>query len=323
MNPSRRTLRLLLTALLLLLPALLLRSSIKSPERMNPLDRLLVRVTAPLQGIVVHIGARVGGVWSNYIALVGVKRESERLHADNAALRAQVASLSQLAARAERLERLLELRAQIQADTLAAQVIGVETSRQFRVLRLRVELGGGGATLNPASASGGGATSGSGSGGATAAETRPGMPVLSPSGVVGRVLRTSGPFADVQLTTDPRSSIDVVLPRTGSRGVLKGVASDTRYVCRVEYVLHKDDIQVGDAVVTSGRGGLFPLDMPIGKVVRVSKPDSSLYQEIEVEPQVDFGKLREVLVVLSPPPPPDPDAGKRPAEPARGIGVPR
>lgn len=308
MNPSKRVWKLLIPALLLLLPALLLRSSIKAPERMNPLDRVLVRITAPLQAVVVGAGSRVGGLWSHYIALVGVKRENERLAADNAALRSQVASLSQLAARAERLERLLELRAQIQADTLAAQVIGVETSRQFRVLRLRLELGG----LRAA-----------GPGAVSAAETRPGMPVLSPSGVVGRVLRISGAYADVQLTTDPRTSIDVVLPRTGSRGVLKGVASDTRYVCRVEYVLHKDDIQVGDAVVTSGLGGLFPRDMPIGKVVRTHKPDSSLYQEIEVEPLVDFGKLREVLVVLSPPPPPDPDAGKRPPEPARGIGVPR
>ena len=308
MNPSKRVWKLVIPAVLLLLPALLLRSSIKAPERMNPVDRLLVRITAPLQGVVVGAGSRVGGVWSHYIALVGVKRENERLAAENAALRSQVASLSQLAARAERLERLLELRAQIQADTLAAQVIGVETSRQFRVLRLRLELGG----LRSA-----------GPGAISAAETRPGMPVLSPSGVVGRVLRISGAYADVQLTTDPRTSIDVVLPRTGSRGVLKGVASDTRYVCRVEYVLHKDDIQVGDAVVTSGLGGLFPRDMPIGKVVRTHKPDSSLYQEIEVEPLVDFGKLREVLVVLSPPPPPDPDAGKRPPEPARGIGVPR
>ncbi len=320
MNPSRRALKLLIPAVLLLLPALVLRSSLKDPERLNPLDRLLLRVTAPLQGLVGGGAGRAGGVWSHYIALVGVKRDNEKLSADNAALRARVESLSQLAARAERLERLLELRAQIQADTLAAQVIGVETSRQFRVLRLRIELGGlarsgrGNSETSPAPP---------GSPSALAAETRPGMPVLSPAGVVGRVLRISGPYADVQLTTDPRTSIDVVLPRTGSRGVLKGVASDSRYLCRVEYVLHKEDIQVGDAVVTSGLGGLFPRDMPIGRVARVSKPDSSLYQEIEVEPLVDFGKLREVLVVLSPPPPPDPDAGKRPPEPARGIGVPR
>lgn len=307
MAPSRRTRRLLFTALLLLLPALILRSSIKSPERMNPLDRLVVRLTAPLQSVVVRCGQYLGDAWSHYVFLVRVKRTNERLESENAALRSQLSSMSQLAARAERLERLLELRSQIHADTLAAQVIGVETSRQFRVLRVRIDLGGhDGNKLTR-----------------ELGQARPGLPVLSPMGVVGRIMRLVGPFADVQLATDPRSSIDVVLPRTGSRGVLKGVASDSSYICRVDYVVQKDDVQVGDVVLTSGLGGLFPRDIPVGKVVRLRKPDSSLYLEVEVEPLVDFGKLREVLVVMSPPPPPDPDAGKRPTEAVRGIGVPR
>ncbi len=298
MVPSRRTRRLLLTALLLAVPAVLLRSSIKAPERMNPLDRLVVRVTAPLQELFVHTGQHITDAWSHYVFLAHVKRDNERLAAENAALRAQLASLSALATRTERLERLLELRTQIHADTLAAQVIGVETSRQFRVLRVRIDM-------------------------ATSPDIRPGLPVLSPSGVIGRISRLVGPFADVQLATDPRSSIDVVLPRTGGRGVLKGVASENSYLCRVEYVVQKDDVQVGDLVLTSGLGGLFPRDIPVGRVVRLRKPDTSLYQEVEVEPLVDFGKLREVLVVLSPPPPPDPDVGKRPSEPIRGLGVPR
>jgi rod shape-determining protein MreC len=306
----------------LAVPALLLRSSIKSPEQLNPLDRVVVRLTAPLQELLVRSGQYLAGVFSHYVFLVGVKRNSERLAAENAALRAQIASLSQLAARADRLERLLELRSQVHADTLAAQVIGVETSRQFRVLRIRIDLGSrSGPALSEAGSDDAKAASGAplaGSG-----EARTGLPVLSPSGVVGRIVRIVGAFADVQLLTDPRSSIDVVLPRTGSRGVLKGTASDTSYICRVDYVVQKDDVQVGDVVLTSGLGGLFPRDIPVGKVVRLRKSDSSLYQEVEVEPLVDFGKLREVLVVLSPPPPPDPDAGKRPPQAARGVGVPR
>ena len=131
------------------------------------------------------------------------------------------------------------------------------------------------------------------------------------------------PFADVQLATDPKSSIDVILPRTGSRGVLKGVASDTRYLCRIEYLVQKDEVQVGDTVTTSGLGAIFPRDVFVGKVVRLRRTDASLYQEVEVEPSVDFGKLREVLIVLSPPPAPDPDLGKRPTDSARGVGIPR
>ena len=104
---------------------------------------------------------------------------------------------------------------------------------------------------------------------------------------------------------------------------MKGTGSDSRYVCRVEYVLKKEAIEVGDNVLTSGLGGSFPRDLPVGKVVAVRRSDASLYQEIEVEPTVPFAHLREVLIVLSPPPPPDPDAGKRGFESARGPGVPR
>jgi cell shape-determining protein MreC len=166
---SRRTQRLLLTALLLAVPALLLRSSTKSPERMNPFDRLVVRVTAPIQELLVRGGQRLGDGWSHYVVLVHVKRDNERLAAENAALRAQLASLSQLALRADRLERLLELRSQIHADTLAAQVIGVETSRQFRVMRVRIDLG--------ARASEGDARLGEGG---QSGEARAGLPVLAP-----------------------------------------------------------------------------------------------------------------------------------------------
>lgn len=299
MSLLRRARRLLVAAVLLLGLAVALRASVRAPDRLSPVDRAVLRVTAPIQGVLVGLMRKISDGISRYTALVRVKAESERLAQENVALRAELQSLQPLASRAERLERLLELRSQVLADTVAAHVVGMETSQQFRVLRLRIAPGGSGT------------------------EVRPGMPVLAIGGVVGRIARTAGPVADVQLLADPKSSIDVVLPRTGSRGVLKGVADDRRTLCRVEYVTQKDAVQLGDVVLTSGLAGLFPRDIPIGKVVRLRKTDASLYQEVEVEPAVDLGRLHEVLVVLSPPPPPDPDAGKRPVEGARGLGVPR
>jgi rod shape-determining protein MreC len=300
----RRARRLLVAAALLLLLAVALRASLRAPEQLSPVDRAVIRVTAPLQGALVGLFRKISDGVSRYAGLVRVKADNERLSQENTALRAELQSLQPLAARAERLERLLELRSQVLADTVAAQVVGMETSQQFRVMRLRIAPGG--SRL-----------------GAGASEVRAGMPVLATGGVVGRIARTAGPVADVQLVTDPKSSIDVVLPRTGSRGVLKGVSDDRRALCRVEYLVQKDTVQLGDLVLTSGLAGLFPRDIPVGKVVRLRKTDASLYQEVEVEPAVDFGRLHEVLVVLSPPPPPDPDAGKRPVEGARGLGVPR
>lgn len=282
---------------LLVLLALMLRASVRAPERLGPVDRLLVRITAPMQSVAVRLLSQISQSWTHYVSLVGVQRDNERLQAENAQLRMQLLAATQLAGRAERLQKLLDLRSQVLSDTTAAQVIGLEVSRQFRVMRLRLDRGG--------------------------ADIKPGMPVLSAGGIVGRILRVVGPYSDVQLSTDPRSSVDVLLPRTGSRGVLKGVTNDTNYVSRIEYLVQKDEVQVGDEVVTSGLGGIFPPDMAVGRVVRLRKSAASMYQEVEVAPVVDFGKLREVMIVLSPPPPADPDAGKRPSEALRGIGVVR
>lgn len=297
MNWLRRGRRTLLAVALLVLLALMLRASVRAPERLGPVDRLLVRITAPMQSVAVRLLSQISQSWTHYVSLVGVQRDNERLQAENAQLRMQLLAATQLAGRAERLQKLLDLRSQVLSDTTAAQVIGLEVSRQFRVMRLRLDRGG--------------------------AEIKPGMPVLSAGGIVGRILRVVGPYSDVQLSTDPRSSVDVLLPRTGSRGVLKGVTNDTNYVSRIEYLVQKDEVQVGDEVVTSGLGGIFPPDMAVGRVVRLRKSAASMYQEVEVAPVVDFGKLREVMIVLSPPPPADPDAGKRPSEALRGIGVVR
>jgi rod shape-determining protein MreC len=102
----------------------------------------------------------------------------------------------------------------------------------------------------------------------------------------------------VLLAADPKSSIDVVVARTGGRGVVKGIAGSDRYRTRIEYLERKDEAAEGDLVVTSGLGGFFPRDLPVGTIVKVDKRGFGLYQEAEVQPVVDFGKLRDVLVVV-------------------------
>lgn len=298
MTLPRRVREILLVAGLLIVPALLLRTSAKAPAELSFFDRGLLRVTAPLQLGLMGVLRGVSDTFSRYALLVSVKSHNEALLRENEELRRQVKALQLASERSERLERLLAMRNEILAETAAARVVAVETSpTSFRVLRVRIDRG--------------------------ASEVRTGMPVLAASGVVGRVARTYGPYSEIVLATDSRSSIDVVLPRIGSRGVLKGSASDELYRCRIDYLLRQDEVKVGDQVVTSGLLSIFPADIPVGKVVAIRKQAFGLYQEVEVEPAVDFSKLREVLIVLAPPPPPDPDAGKRVAESARGVTVPR
>jgi rod shape-determining protein MreC len=147
------------------------------------------------------------------------------------------------------------------------------------------------------------------------------MPVITPDGVVGRINRTTGDTSDILLSVDPRSAIDVVLPRSGGRGILRGKPGENGYRCAIEYLMQGEQAKEGDAVVTSGLGG-FPRDLPVGKVTRVARNAAGQSQELEVSPDVDFARLSEVLVVVAPPPPADPEAGahKTPV-PSHGLGV--
>jgi rod shape-determining protein MreC len=221
----------------------------------------------------VAVARGVGRGWSRYVALVHVKQDNARLAEENARLRTELSQAKQAAARGGELEKLLDLRGELTAETLTARVIGVETSPFFRVVRVKLDRG--------------------------APELRPGMAVLAAAGVVGRVQRVFGRYSDVLLAADPKSSIDVVVPRTGGRGVLKGIPGANRYRTRIEYLERKDEVAIGDLVVTSGLGGTFPRDVPVGRVVRVAKKDFGLYQEADVEPVVDFSKLNEVLIAVS------------------------
>ncbi len=272
MTLTRRARELVIVATLLAVPVLFLRANLASSDHLNMVDRAILRISAPLQAGLTALVGGVGHVWSKYIALVHVKEDNGRLADENARLRAELVAARNAAAREGELEKLLALRASVQFDTIAARVVAVETSAFFRVVRIKLDRGGD--------------------------EVKPGMAVIASAGVVGRVQRVFGSWCDVLLAADPKSSIDVVVARTGGRGVVKGIAGNDRYRTRIEYLERKDEAAEGDLVVTSGLGGFFPRDLPVGKIVKVDKRGFGLYQDAEVQPVVEFGKLHDVLVVV-------------------------
>lgn len=286
---SRRAREVVVVASLLALPILFLRANLKAPSELNFLDRFLVRVSAPLQAGFGAVARSIGGTWGRYVHLVGVEAERGRLVEDNARLRAQLGAAERAAQRTSELERLLGLKTQGKVPALSARVVGAETSPFFRVVRVRLDRG--------------------------EEEVKPGMPVVAAEGLVGRIQRVAGSYCDVLLAVDPKHAVDVVVPRTGARGILRGIAADNGYGARIEYLLKKDEVEVGDLVVTSGVGGPFPRDLAIGKIRSLGRKDVGLYQDAEVEPAVDFSRLSTVLVLLSLPPESVLD---RPEKPARG-----
>jgi rod shape-determining protein MreC len=128
---------------------------------------------------------------------------------------------------------------------------------------------------------------------------RPGMPVLSADGLVGQIRRAFSQYADVLLTADKTSAIDVVVQRNGARGMLKGTGSEDNYTCTLEQLSRDDDVKPGDVIVTSGLGQRFPASILVGHVKDVVKREFGLYQEATVVPAVEFSRLEEVLVLTA------------------------
>jgi rod shape-determining protein MreC len=96
--------------------------------------------------------------------------------------------------------------------------------------------------------------------------------------------------------------VDALVQRTRARGLLKGEFADQ---CRLEFVLRKEDVQVGDTIVSSGLDNVFPKGLRIGEIKEVSGETSEMFHTITVAPYVDFEKLEELLVLRSPNPFPE------------------
>lgn len=295
MTLQRRVVDWVLTGILILVPAWVLKASL---VRGSPsgLDEAVLRITAPLQAGVSWVVEGVGGLWSRYVALVDTESENRELRAENERLRKELATMTRKAFDVAALEDLAVVKRRTPADTIGARVIGAPLSPQFRVLRLRIDRG--------------------------EHEVQPGMPVIVGAGPVGRIDKVYGDYADVVLISDPSSKIEVVIPRTGGRGLLVGTGRPDSYACKIEWLEKQlkpeSKLAVGDEVVTSGLGASFPPGLVVGKVSAILG-DDGMFQEVEVQPVVDVSRVRAAMVLLAPPPPPDPDAkAKRKSEPAFG-----
>lgn len=130
--------------------------------------------------------------------------------------------------------------------------------------------------------------------------TRVNQPVLSPSGLVGRVVSSAGPYAKVQMITDRAASVGAMLLRTRRQGVVRGSGRGSGLI--LDYVPQQTDVRPGDLVVTAGIDGVYPRGIPIGTVVSVEQ-GGQLFHDIELAPAVDFGALDQVYLLESAPVP--------------------
>lgn len=214
--------------------------------------------------------------WQNYFALQQIRRDNEALKQQVAQLQIRLQQERAVAEQSRTLQQLLQLQQQTQLRTTGATVIGGAPSPDFRTM-----------TIDKGSSEG----------------LKPDMAVISPVGVVGRVILPSRRAAKVQLLIDRNAAAGALDERTRAQGVVIGTGGDR---LRMEYVTGSADVKPGDRVVTSGIDGIYPKGFVIGQIESVQRGGGD-FREISIRPAVDFGSIEAVLVVLSPPGPPEPD----------------
>ncbi|MCF8051184.1 MAG: rod shape-determining protein MreC [Desulfobacterales bacterium] len=233
--------------------------------------RIAIALTAPFQTAVVGTARFFSDIWQRYFMLVGVARENEKLEHALRRSREENHRLEEVALSNQRLRQLLEFQQKTARRVVAAEVIGKDPSPWFKTIIIDKGLEDG---------------------------LTKSLPVVVPEGVVGQVIELAGNYSKVLLVIDQNSAVDALVQRTRARGIVAG-AIDSGFLFK--YVLRKHDVQVGDAVVTSGLDGVFPKGLRVGEVSGVVKRTAGIFQEVTVMPYADFETLEEVLVILNPP----------------------
>ena len=250
--------------------ALFLLSTNPGPNQSwNPAEQFIIEITAPFQKLIKQAVGSVEKLWTDYFLLVGLRDENRQLNRDIDLLKTENSRYKELLATHERLRELLQFKQIISSPVIAAQVIGLDPSGWFK--SIIVDKG-------------------------TLAGMEKNMPVVNASGVVGRVISVSPDFAKILLIVDQNSAVDCLLQRSRDRGIFKGLSTD---VCNLEYLAKTADAAVGDQIITSGLGGVFPKGLPVGKILHISENPGMLFKEIKVRPAVDFSTLEEVMIILN------------------------
>lgn len=120
------------------------------------------------------------------------------------------------------------------------------------------------------------------------------MPVTAYGGLVGRVREATEKRALVETLSSPKLAVSCRDQRSGVIGILRWVRGSQFALDRVDAV---EDILIGDPLVTSGMGGVYPRGIPVGVVTRVDNSMDGISKSIDVRLYVEMGGLQDVFVV--------------------------
>lgn len=237
---------------------------------LQPFESFLLRPVAGLQTWIAVRYSALRDLLASPRDVAALREEIQRLESENARLQQEIVSLREQAREADTLAALLNYaRSQPENRYLAANVIGKDVSPFLRSIII---------------------SQGSQNG------ISRGMPVVTERGLVGRVVEVFATFSRVELITDPEIAVNVTLQTSRTDGVLTAQLNGDLIIDLIDL---NAEVSPGELVLTSGLGGKYPPDIPIGQVVSVRRRDFDLFQQATIQSSVSFDNLDIVLVITN------------------------
>jgi rod shape-determining protein MreC len=249
---------------------LLLAVQIKRERQVRLIRVWAVELISPLQ----RVGSwTIQGLlhgWGGYVGLRSAQKENDQMRTELDRLKVRNAELEGRALEAERLAALLNFRTvHNETPMVAARVIGGSPDSGSQVINI---------------------DRGSRDG------IRRDMGVITPDGVVGKILAVYPDISQVLLLGDKESGVGALLADTRTQGPVKGTGEP---LLSLDYISSDEKVTAGEAVLTSGQDRIFPKDLPVGRVVDFTSDAKSPFMKIRVKPAAHLDRLEEVLVLQS------------------------
>ena len=226
-------------------------------------------VTSPVRYLGSTVSAPFQGLGNIITNLTTDQQTLSDLQEENQRLQARNAELEEAEQTASRLQSLLDLQDSYSLQSTAARIISSSTDSWTSTV-----------TIDKGSTSG----------------LTVGMPIMASNGIIGQIIQCNPTTSVVRLVTDESSSISAMVQSSRAQGMINGSATGQ---VTLELIRAGQTVEVGDVVVTSGLGGVFPKGLPLGRVTSVENNPGSLYLDIVVEPFAHTENNEEVLVITS------------------------
>ncbi|MBZ0273568.1 rod shape-determining protein MreC [bacterium] len=264
----------LLAVLLVLLGLHLATSSLDKGEDTGQIGRIILDVYTPVHAAIAWPIERVADYLEEYVFIFGAGRENKLLRDRVEELTLEVARLREAERENDRLRTLVAFREERAKEAIVAKVIARNVSQEFRT-----------AIVNKGRNDG----------------VERNMIAYTPNGLVGHVTEATARAAKILLIVDGTSVVDAVAQSTRASGLVRGRGAAT---CVMEFVQRTDSVEIGDSVVSSGVGGVFPSGFVIGAVTSIDNESNDMFQNVEITPAVNFADIEEILIAPGIPAPP-------------------